>query len=308
MFLCGSCNLDIGRKRSLLCTSCDQWFHVECQAVTKEMFSVLDKNRNLSYTCKECFENPPTDAADSNVFKQEMRMEFASLQRTLRSLATDIKKEQDELKVKIDAVVSDISNIRAEFANSVKLMRDEVDKCKNMITSNDASTSKKMYDLELQNHSLYFRSCRSEVIITGLSNSLNNINEAVIKLCNYFKVQINASEICKAVYIKNKNAILVKFKKISTRDKIMSEYFRTKSLTRSDIEEGAATTRVYLNDNFSPLGTKLLRLCWKLGKDKLINRYSIIYREIPKTKITMPNGDIKTVDLQELLKFFKIKE
>lgn len=308
MFLCGSCNLDIGRKRSLLCTTCDQWFHVECEAVTKEMFSMLDKNRNLSYTCKECCERPPTDATDSNAFKQEMRLEFASLQKTIRSLAIDIRKEQDVLKLKIDTVVNDIADIRAEFSNSVKLMRDEVDNCKKLITSNDDCTSKKINELELQNHLLYFRSCRSEVVITGLSSSITNLNEAVIKLCNHFNVAINENEIAKAVYIKNKNSVLVKFSEIKTRDKIMSEYFRSKSLTRSDIEGGTTTTRVYMNDNYSPLVNRLLHVCWKLAKEKQIKRYSIFNREIPKVKIMMPTGDVKMLNLQELIKFFNFKE
>lgn len=308
MFLCGSCNLDIGRKRSLLCTTCDQWFHVECESVTKELFAMLDKNRNLSYTCKECLERPPTDASNSNALRQEMRMEFASLQKTLRSLAVDIRKEQDELKLKIDTVVSEIGDIRAEFSNSVKLMRDEVDNCKKLIAANDDSTSKKFNELELLNHSLYFRSCRSEIVITGLSSSLINLNEAVIKMCNHFKVSINDNQITKAVYIKNKKSVLVKFSEITTRDKIMSEYFRFKSLTRSDIEGGTTTTRVFLNDNYSPLVNKLLRICWKLTKDKHINRYSIINREIPKAKIVMPDGDIKTLSLQELVVFFNLRE
>lgn len=308
MFLCGCCKLDIGRKRSLLCTACDQWFHVECEAVSKEMFALLEKNRNLLYTCKECFANPPTDANDTMDFKQEMRKEFASLQSTIRSLATDIKKDQDELKLKIDTVVSDVNEIRSELANSVKHLKDEVDNCKKTIIGNNTAVSKKLYELELQNHQLFFRSCRSELIITGLSSNLNNINEAVLKLCNHFKVAINVNEISKAVYIKNKNAVLVKFCEVSTRDKIMSEYYRTKSLTRADIEEGTATTRVYLNDNYSPLVNKLVRLCWKLSKDKLINRYSIIYREIPKAKITLADGDIKTVDFRELIALFNLSQ
>lgn len=63
-YFCGVCKLEIGRKRCLQCACCRNWLHIECDGVSKELFSVLDKNRNLSYTCKNCIDNPPDSVDD----------------------------------------------------------------------------------------------------------------------------------------------------------------------------------------------------------------------------------------------------
>ncbi|KNC24264.1 hypothetical protein FF38_12380 [Lucilia cuprina] len=303
--ICGVCNIDVGtgRKRSLLCRTCNTWFHVDCEGVSKDVFSTLDKNRNLLYTCKECTENPP-DPDNDNLFKEEIRKEFAAFKKLLRLHEIDMKKDQAEINMKLETVVSEI---RKEISTRMDEIKDEVKDCKQLVNLNDKMMRKKFNELELQNHVFQSRLNRSDIIITGLSNDLQNLTETVKSLCSYLKVDIMPDDILNVVYIRKRNAVLVKFGRISTRDKIMSQYFQEKSLNRSHVEGGNICTRVYLNDNYSSLAQKFLRICWKLAKDNRITHYSIINRELLKAKLTMPNGDIRTMTFNECIEFFKVE-
>lgn len=300
-YLCGVCEIDTKRKRCLPCRSCDIWFHPDCVGVTKELFATLDKNRNLTYTCKECMENPPDDSDVS--FKNEMRKEFAALKSSFQAHSTDMKNEQTQIKDKFESVFVEI---RKELSSKFMEIKDEVANCKNLINSNDIATKKKLCDLELQNHALQHRLNRSDVVITGLAVDIVDLKTTLITLCTFLKVDIVPDNILNIMYIKQRGAILAKFDSISTRDKIMSAYFKTKSLKLSDVVGGNVVTRVYLNDNYSSLANKLLRLCWKLKKDKKINGYSIINRDILKAKITMLNNAVKIVTLQECVDLFNL--
>lgn len=304
--ICGVCKTDIGRKRSLLCTKCHQSIHTNCDGVSKEVFSLLDNNRNLLYTCKSCMENPPEtddDEIESDSFKAEMRKEFTAIKNSFRLLGNDLKKDQSDMKTKFESVVCEIRN---EISVNMKEIKDEVTDCIKLVNSNDAITKNKLYELELQNHVLQLRLNRSDIIISGLSDDLTNLNEAVIALSSHLKVSLVPEDVLNVIYIKKKSAILVKFCQIAKRDQIMSAYYKEKALTRSDVEGGNISTRVYLNDNYSSLANKLLRMCWKLAKDGKIVRYSIINREVPKAKLTMPNNSIKILNINECIDFFQL--
>lgn len=304
-FPCGICDLDTARKRSVFCPKCKKWYHVDCENITKELFATLDKNRNLAYTCKECMKNPVIVEDDAISFQDEMRSQFTALNNSLRTLAEEMKREQTEIKTKFESAVVDI---REELSVNLKKIKDEVTSCKNLVNTNDTANKIKFYELELQNHVLQLRLNRPDIVITGLANDIEDLRKTVISLCLHLKIEINPDEVLNAIYIRRKNAILVKFAHIDTRDKIMSAYFKTKALKKSDVVGGDDSDRVYLNDNYSPLAHKLLRMCWKLAKDKKINHYSLINRESLKCKIKMLNDDTKTVNLLECIELFNLNE
>lgn len=298
---CGICNLDTVKKRSVFCPKCKKWYHADCENITKEMFATLDKNRNLAYTCKDCMKNPVVVEDDGISLKDEMRNQFTVLSNSLRVLAEDMKREQTEIKNKFDSVVVDI---RKELSVNLKNIKDEVRNCNNLVKENDAANKKKFFELELQNHVLQHRLNRPDIIITGLADNIDDLNKIVVSLCFYLKVEIMPHDVLNVFYIRRKSAILVKFAQITTRDRIMSAYFKTKSLKKSDIVGGDDSNRIYLNDNYSPLAYKLFRMCWKLVKEKKIHYFSMINRENLKCKIKLLNGDTKTISFLECFELF----
>lgn len=296
-FLCGVCDKGTSGTRSLLCRSCDVWYHADCENVSKSLFNTLDKNRSLAYTCAGCIESPP-DNSDS-AFKAEMRNGFA----VLKAHANDMKNEQLSMKSRIESAVGEI---RAELSNSLKEIKQDVLECKNLVVSHDKANRNRFYALELQNHVLQHRLNRSDIIITGLSDKLDDLKGAVNSICNHLQVELIPGDIVDAMYIRNHHAVLVKFGRVGKRDKLMSAYFKYKSLKVSDAVGGNDNSRIYINDNYSTLATKLLKTCWKLKSDKKINGYSIINRETLKVKILMANNESKTFDFQECINFFNI--
>lgn len=257
-FPCGVCNLETSGTKALLCRSCDIWFHADCENVSKALFATLDKNRNLAYTCVGCMKDPPSnlDAA----FKVEMRNEFAALRASLRAHADDMKKEHSKITAKFDAVVGEI---RAEFANKIQEIKDDVS---NFKSSHDLVTKNKFAELELLNHALQHRINRSDLVISGLSDKLENLDEVVLKLCAHLKIDVTPADFTNVMYIRKQRAILVKFDKTYLRDKIMSAYFKSKSLKVADVVGGDNNSRVFLNDNYSTLAQNLQKICWKLKK------------------------------------------
>ncbi|KNC27344.1 hypothetical protein FF38_01094 [Lucilia cuprina] len=296
-YLCGVCDLDTTGTRCLLCRSCDSWFHADCENVTKVLFTTLDKNRNFTYTCKGCIENPPDNSDDA--FKAEMRKQFSTLNNSINGIIS----EQSVIKAKVDSVISEV---RAELSNSLKEIKEEMASCKYLVNLNDTAYKKKFYELEMQNHMLQHRFNRADIVITGLSNNIDDLIKVAYDLCEHLKVNIDPGDILNALYIKKGNAILVKFGQIVKRDKVISEYFKQKSLKVSDIIGGSNEKRVYLNDNYTTLANKLLKICWKLKSDEKINGFNIINREILIAKITMINGDVKTLNYQECIDLFKL--
>lgn len=97
------------------------------------------------------------------------------------------------------------------------------------------------------NHLINLRLNRSDIVITGLADGIKDLPQKIIALCGCLKVEIMPDDIINTLYIKKKSAILVKFRNVVIQDSIMSEYFKTKSLKRSDVEGGSIATRIYLN-------------------------------------------------------------
>lgn len=300
---CGICTNETTGTRALLCRTCDVWYHAECEDVSKTVFNVLDKNRNLAYTCIKCIENPKNPSEKEDDFKREMLKEFADLKKSFSAHSDDMKNEQATIKSSLESVVTEI---RAELSSNLKEIKDEVANCKALVHSNDVSNARKFYELELQNHALQHRLNRADIVITGLATDLKNLNDTVTSIWTHLKVDIVPGDVLNVMYIKKSTAILVKFGLIAKRDKIMSVYHKAKSLKVSDVVGGSNEGRVYLNDNYSTLANKLSRSCWKLKKETKVKSYSIINREMLRVKITMLNDVVKLINIQEYMDLFNL--
>lgn len=143
-------------------------------------------------------------------------------------------------------------NLSQLLVISLKAIKDDVLNCKTLVSH------------EMQNHAVQHRLNRSDIVITGLSDKLDDLNEIVKSLGSHFKVEMTPADILDVMYIKTLHAILVKFAQVGKHNKLKPAYFKSKSLKVSDVVGGTDGRRVYMNDNYSTLGNKLLRYCWKL--------------------------------------------
>ncbi|KNC30943.1 hypothetical protein FF38_04465 [Lucilia cuprina] len=121
-----------------------------------------------------------------------MRKEFADFKNSLKSHADDMKRQQTEVNVKFDAVVTEI---RKELAFNLKEIKDEVNNCNSLVKSNDIATKKRLHELEMLNHMIQHRLNRSDIIITGLSKDIDNLTDMIISLGSHLNVHISYKDI-----------------------------------------------------------------------------------------------------------------
>ncbi|OWF46778.1 Pygopus-like 2 [Mizuhopecten yessoensis] len=50
---CGSCHKDTHNTQSLLCESCDKWFHSDCESIGKSKFDSFTRSSE-PYICHLC--------------------------------------------------------------------------------------------------------------------------------------------------------------------------------------------------------------------------------------------------------------
>lgn len=305
VYLCGSCDISVAGKRSLLCVVCDSWFHTDCEGISKDVFQILDKNRNLKFTCKNCMTNPVDNSGIDTSFKKEMRDEFAEFRKSLINLAADIKHVQTEMNNRFDSVVSEI---RSELTTSIKNFRDEVESCRNLVLSSEEKTKHKINELELTNNILQHRLNRSDVIISGVPKEIKDLDKVILDLCAHYKMNVDVNVLAQIIYIRRNTSILVRFNNTSVRDLLMKSYFRNKKLVLSDFykcEGDNISNRVYLNDNLTPMAAKLLKTCRSLLKENKIFSFKMMNRSIPKCRVKISqNDEPKSLNLEQALELF----
>lgn len=307
VYLCGSCDVSVAGKRSLLCIVCDSWFHTDCEGISKDVFQMLDKNRNLKFTCKNCIANPVDNSGIDKSFKKEIRDEFAEFRKSLINLAADIKQVQTEMNNKFDSVVSEI---RSELVTSIKNFRDEVESCRNLVLSSDKNTKQKINELELTNNILQHRLNRNDVIVSGVPKEIKDLDRVILDLCAYYKMNVDVKDFAQIIYIRRNTSILVRFNNTSVRDLLMKSYFQNKKLVLSDIYKcdggDNISNRVYLNDNLTPVAAKLLKTCRSLVKEKKIFSFKMMNRSIPKCRVKVLQSDEpKSLNLEQALELFE---
>lgn len=70
----------------------------------------------------------------------------------------------------------------------------------------------------------------SRKVITGLSKILDNLEEAINKLCTHYRIESAPDDISNIMYIIYSNAVLMNFVNIETRGKLMTKYFKANPL------------------------------------------------------------------------------
>lgn len=156
--------------------------------------------------------------------------------------------------------------------------------------------------LKAENNALHRRFNRGDFLIGGLPEGLDDLVQHVIDLAAFFKVDLSRHDVNHVCYINRRRQILVKLNCVHHRDEIMKQYFKTRSLRVCDVlrDRGSdVTTRVYLNDHYTPAASYLNGVCNKLRRMKVITRFKILNGDKTCAKMVFPDGKEVVRDVDE---------
>lgn len=290
-FKCGVCDAAVGKsKGSILCSKCNSWIHLTCADVTEKHLAIFsERPESFSYTCAECIN---TNANNSDSLQDEVR----ALNNNFNEFVKTNQEDRDLFKASITQILTEFRN---DITTCVNNMKADIVTCTKLINTIDNATSAKIATLELENDILHRRINRANIVLNGLPAALGDLTSAITSLCSFYGINVSNHDIYHICYINNKKLVLVKFNSVSLRDRIMKEYFKTRSLKLCDIIGGQIGSRVYLNDHFSPVASKLNALCRKLKKQKIILKYKILNADRVKASLTLSEGKNVTYDIME---------
>lgn len=82
----------------------------------------------------------------------------------------------------------------------------------------------------------------------------------------------------------------------------MKQYLKKRALRVCDIMIGSGsevTSRVYLNDHYTPAANHLNAICNRLRRLKIITKYRILNGDLVRARITFPDGKEAVRDVDE---------
>lgn len=131
---------------------------------------------------------------------------------------------------------------------------------------------------------------------------MENIVDCVVAIGAVYNITLTKSDVNNAFYANNGKVVIVKFNSVLNRDSIMRGYFKAKDLKLSDVIGGEISSRVYLNDHMTPAANKLNFICRRMLKEKKIDKFFIMHSDVPKVRLTLPDGSIAVHCYEECLK------
>lgn len=285
---CKSCEESITKTRSsILCKACKCWFHMSCAGIDEQYLGVLRSVKAFAYICASCEPNLSENCSTSGVIDK-----INSLNEKLDRFVLSYESQQSALKT----VLEDIKN---EVSSCVSEMRSDIQKCAENVQRVERSAATKFVALENEDNILHKRLNRSDILIGGLPEGLEDLEAPVIAIGSFFKVEITSLDINQVCYINRKKQVLVKFNKVSKRDCLMREYFKTRNLKVSDVLDVACSdlsNRVYLNDHFTPAAAHLNAICKKLRQRKVITKFKVLNTDKLRAWLMFTDGKCVTYD------------
>lgn len=265
---CKACDQHLTKTQgSVLCKSCDCWIHSDCADIDGKKLSLLKAVKSFVFICSEC--EPSIGKRNSNDGVIE---KINGLAEKLDNFMANYQAEQNRLTMVLDDIKKEVSSCVAE-------MRSDIKECNENVRRIEVSSTAKFVNLEKEDNVLHRRMNRSDILIGGLPEGLEDLEAPVFALGSFYKVPIESVDINHVCYINRKKQILVKFNKVSKRDELMKEYYKTRSLKVSDIlgaQVNGLSSRVYLNDHFSPAAAHLNFVCKKLRRLKVVTKFKIL--------------------------------
>ncbi|KNC28449.1 hypothetical protein FF38_03735 [Lucilia cuprina] len=290
IYKCGCCNDPIGKAQgSIMCSTCKLWLHLSCAKVSdKHLVLFKEKESSFSFTCAACLNNSHDDSS--------LRDEVRAIKTSLDDF---IKKSQEDRDSYRNSLTEILSQFKNEVLASNKQLKEDILACNKLIYNIDSATTAKIKSLETENHVLYRRLYRGDIVLSGMPSGLDNLISTTISLCSFYDISISDRDINHVCYMGNNKLILVKFNCVSIRDRLMKAYFKTRSLKVSDVIGGEINSRVFLNDHHSPAASSLSAMCRKLKRQKSILKYTIINADKVLVKLTLIDGREVTYDADQ---------
>lgn len=295
---CPKCNSNVTKtQHSVGCKDCGAFYHCDCSGVSGEKLESIRK-KITKFTCGNCKQDSePNTNADIIKRIDEIK---TSIENKMESNKGDLERRMDcgfhNLETK---VVQLIDNLRSEVNTEISNVKSDVAHCYSIVKEADKANDAKFNHLQYKNNILERRLNRSDIVISGLSCSIESIRENVIKIAKFVGVDINNADINHCCYLNQRKNFVIKFNSVQLRDTIMQKYYKTQPLLLNKVIGGTVESRIYLNDNLSPASSKLNFLCRKLLTAKKIKKFYLINMDRPKAKIIMLNGKSVFLDSQQ---------
>lgn len=289
--ICGVCDEQIGRKNCIQCDVCNLWIHQSCANLSDSELEMLSKNKSFKFICVKC----TNKISQGNTMVDDFRALNAKLDEV-------IKKGKDDTESMKEAFEKAVANIKSDMENFASKVTSDCAALNNRVNSLEAVTDTRISSLEIENHVLYRRINRANIVVRGLPAGLPDLVAVAVALGNSLNVALNTQDLSHVSYINSKRLVLVVFNSVIIRDRIMKQYFKTRTLKISDVigdvlinidtgtNDGKESTRVYLNDHYSPAASKLNATCRKLVQEKLIKKYKIFNYDKLRAVLTLANG------------------
>lgn len=301
---CGICKANVVKSQlSVQCKKCLLWFHYNCSGLPNKAFAAY-------YNCPPCAGicvgvanggadavNPASNlvfnsAAENNVVATDCnaaatRQDLNQLSDKLDVYFKKFEAEYADLKRSFGAAVADLND---KFTSGLEVLRNEIVDCRKLVNYVDSASTNKIAIMEAEMNSLHRRLNRGDVVISGLPSALNDLKSVISSVCQFYNVQLSDSAIQQVFYMSNKKLVMVRFNDISVRDKLMSEYFKSRNLKLCNVIGGDIQNRVFLNDHLTPAAGKLNSLCRKLLQKRVVTRYRVLNGDKLLARLTLSNG------------------
>lgn len=117
-------------------------------------------------------------------------------------------KGSDERKLPKESFDFAVSEFKKELSSFFKDLKADVADCKKSSKLIESDVDKKISSLEINNNSLHKKLNRSDIIVSGVPDCLNNLADTVINLAAFYDVQIESKDIQQVCYINKKKRFL----------------------------------------------------------------------------------------------------
>lgn len=300
MYPCGFCKLNCSKgKYSISCILCAKNFHLDCAAksnpkVTAEDIKLMKRNESgLVYRCGTCASNECSAVVvESNAGSSAMQLILSKL---------------EAIEETNRSVVAKLTNLEADMKNifsQLEIVKTDVNGCVAKISALESETNKKFANVNMENDELRRLVNRNDIVIEGLPSHISDetMRDAVMNIANKYGA-IAEADVNFCAFIRRKKAVLLKINNAGKRDTIMKNYRKDYSLKLSDVTAININSRIFLNDNYTPLENHIRYLCRDLQRRKEIRKFKVFYRGGLAVKVFDLNNVEKDLKLDKLLAY-----
>ncbi|KAI8122742.1 hypothetical protein CVS40_6354 [Lucilia cuprina] len=179
-YKCGSCTLVIAKtSTSVMCKSCNLWFHVHCVNVSEDTLKVLKEIKSIVFLCDKCGSNPTLGLHE---MEKRLRDEIVGIDRKIESY---MQRKED-----------DFDNLKRSFTEAIHDFKLEMSSYRKELQSDIISSSKLIRKVDVS------------TIVVGLPAGLEDLLAVVIKICSHYGVNVSRNDINHVCYMHNRKAML----------------------------------------------------------------------------------------------------